>query len=153
MEPIFNYKCGMINKHRSRLDTLFEFAKELPNSANARVAAGLFIKNELVAIGWNQLRSSPFAAKYAKNSEAIYLHAETHAIKQALRLYSVDDLIRAKTTLYVVRAKRASQAGDFIWGLSKPCLGCARSVVDFGIKRIVYSLDEINGDRQFEEMP
>lgn len=153
MEPNLLYKSRMISKHQSRLDTLFELAKELEPAANARVAAGLYIKNELVAIGWNQIRTSPFAVKYAKNSEAIYLHAETHAIKQALRLYSVDDLVRAKTTLYVVRAKRASQAGDFIWGLSKPCMGCARSVVDFGIKRIVYSLDEINGERLFEELP
>ncbi len=143
----------MISKHQQRLDTLFEFAKEIPISAKARIVSALYIKNELISVGWNQTRSSPFAVKYGKNSEAIYLHAETHAIKQALRLYSVDELQRAKSTLYVIRAKRTAPNSSFVWGLSKPCLGCTRSVVDFGIKRIVYSLDEIDGIRQFEELP
>lgn len=151
--PIFNYKFGMLNKDMNRLNVLFEVAKELPGVGGAKVAAALYVKNELVAVGWNQERTSPFAAKYGRNSLAICLHGETHAIKQALRTYSVDDLARAKTTLYVCRAKRTGIGGEFIWGLSKPCMGCLRSIVDFGIKRVVYSMDEIDNERTYGELP
>lgn len=120
----------------------------------AKMAAALYIKNELVAVGWNQQRSNPWALKYQKNVDAISLHAEMHVIKQALRLYSVDELAKAKTTLYICRAKRKSPAGDYQWGLSKPCVGCLRGIVDFGIKRIVYSMDEtVEHGRAFGELP
>jgi len=142
------------NKDFNRLNLLFEMAKEVEPTGKAKMAAALYIKNELVGVGWNQQRSNPLAVKYQKHAEAITLHAEIHAIKQALRLYSVDELARAKTTLYICRAKRKSPAGEYLWGLSKPCVGCLRGILDFGIKRIVYSMDEtVEHGRFYEELP
>ena len=86
-------------------------------------------------------KSHPFQAKYAKNEMAIFLHAEVHAIKNALREVKVDEL--SKCDIYITRVKR-KQAGDsqFIWGLSKPCPGCARAIAEFGIRRTIYTCDD-----------
>src|SRR5665213_408986 len=125
-----------MNKDFGRLMMLFELAQDVVPCGNAKLAAGLYIKNDLVSVGINQVRTSPFAMKYGKNEKAACLHAETHAIKQALRHFSVDELTSAKTTLYVARAKRTGQGSEFQTGLAKPCLGCIRSIIDFNIKRI-----------------
>ena len=141
-------------KDITRLNTLFEIAKDLDPAGHAKLVAAIYIKNELIAVGWNQFRTSPLAAKYGKNDKAIYLHAEIHAIKQALRQVSVDQLARGKTTLYICRAKKLAPGGKFVWGLSKPCIGCLRAIIDFGIKRVVYSLDEIEeGGKKYDELP
>ena len=93
-------------KDASRLSMLFELAKDVIPCGNAKLVAALYIKNELVSIGWNQEKTSPFALQYSKNMKGMCLHAETSAIKQALRRFSVEDLTKAKTTLYVARVKR-----------------------------------------------
>lgn len=81
------------------------------------------------------------AAKYGKNPEAIYLHAEVHAIKNALREIKVDDF--GKCELYIVRVKKeTSFSSKYVWGLSKPCSGCERAIAEFGLKRVVYSCDD-----------
>jgi len=136
-------------KDRPRLEALCEIAKDIIPCGHARIVAALYIKNELVSIGWNQSKTSPFAMKYGKHEKAICLHAEQSAIKQALHRFSVEDLSNAKTTLYVARVKRLYQGSNFVWGLAKPCSGCFSSIVDFDIKRIVYTLD--NGE--YEELP
>lgn len=123
------------------LHTLAKIA-EANDDSNIRFAAAVVCRNKIVSIGYNRNKSHPFQAKYAKNPEAIYLHAEVHAIKNALREISVEDLKNAE--LYISRVKK-SKAGDnhFIWGLSKPCVGCARAIAEFGIKRTIYTCDEI----------
>lgn len=149
---------GVRARYMNRLNSLFLTAQELhhPNSSRvpggARVVAALYIKNEMVGLGWNQNRTSPFQAQHGKNSDAIYLHAELHAIKQALRVVGHDDLIRAKTTLFVCRAKRTRRAGPFVWGLARPCSGCMGAISKdwFKIKNVVYSLNEDEYGRDFE---
>ena len=139
------------DKIRSRLNFLYETAKELPGANRkpsgwqARIAAGIWIKNEMVALGWNQARTSPFQAKYGRNEEAIFIHAETHALRQALRRFDQDELRRARTTMFIVRAKKMKvykNLRQWCWGLAKPCPGCAGAIADFGISRVIYSLDE-----------
>ena len=140
------------------MNMLFSIAQEIPGinhnkgCGGARIAAALFIKNELVSIGVNQARSSPFQAKFGKNSDSIYLHAELHAVKQALRNWSEDELRSSKTTLYICRAKRHAPRSPFIWGIARPCSGCmgALGADWFNIKNIVYSLNENDGGRRFE---
>ena len=122
------------------LHTLATIA-EANDGSNIRFAAAVVYRNKIVSIGYNRMKSDPFQAKYAKNSEAIYLHAEVHAIKNALREIPVEDL--PKCELYISRVKKP-KAGDkhFVWGLSKPCAGCERAIVEFGIKRTIYTCDE-----------
>ena len=123
------------------LHTLAKIA-EANDDSNIRFAAAIVYRNKIVSVGFNHRKSHPFQAKFAKNSEAIYLHAETHAIKNALREIPVGDL--SKCELYISRVKKP-QAGDkhFVWGLSKPCSGCERAIAEFGIKRTIYTCDEV----------
>ena len=123
------------------LHTLAKIA-EANDDSNIRFAAAVVYRNKIVSIGYNRNKSHPFQAKYAKNPEAIYLHAEVHAIKNALRELSVEEL--KNTELYISRVKKPA-AGDkhFVWGLSKPCAGCARAIAEFGIKRTIYTCDEV----------
>ena len=114
---------------------------EANDGSNVRFAAAITYRNKIVSIGFNHKKSHPFQKKYAKNSEAIFLHAEVHAIKNALREMPIADL--SKCELYITRVKRPiSHSESFIWGLSKPCSGCQRAIAEFGIKRTIYTCDE-----------
>ena len=86
------------------------------------------------------MRTHPFQDKYKKNEHAIFLHAEVHAIRNALNHLRVDDL--SKATLYIHRVKRSDDNTRWIQGLAKPCSGCKRAIVQFNLKKVVYSLDE-----------
>lgn len=108
---------------------------------NTKIAAGIAIKGTLISVGRNSKRTHPFAAKYRKHKEAIYLHAEAAAISNALNHIDKDDLRRA--TLYIHRVKHPdSRSQDWIDGLSKPCEGCMSAIVAFGIRRVIYSTDK-----------
>ena len=78
-------------------------------------------------------------ARYGKNQDAIFLHSEIDAIKNAIRNISLDQLTRS--TLYVARLKRDTDAKTHIQGLACPCDGCAKAIAAFNIKRVVYTLD------------
>ena len=106
--------------------------------SGTRMAACVVFKHKVVAFGVNKLKSHPFQLRFGKNSDSIYLHAETDAIKNALRFVDVDDL--KKSTLYICRIKKISKKD--CWGLSKPCSGCQKAISTFGIKNVIYSNDE-----------
>lgn len=115
-------------------------AIDVAPAARAKIAAAVVIKNEIVSFGENQLRTHPFQLKYGKNTDALYWHAETHAIHNALKRVSVEELVRAH--LYVVRVKKpAAGSRDWVLGLSKPCRGCEFCMTTFGIQRVIYSVD------------
>lgn len=109
--------------------------------SNTKIAAAIAIRGQIISTGRNQKRTHPLAARFRKNDEAIYLHAETAAIANALNHLHKADLRRA--TLYVHRVKlpypRADQWCD---GLAKPCVGCRAAIAAFGIPRVIYSTDE-----------
>ena len=122
------------------LDTLAKFA-EANDGSNVRFAAALVRNNKIVSVGFNRMKSHPFQAKFAKNEMAIFLHAEVHAIKNALRDYPVEDL--SKMDMYIVRVKKPSSYSEcYVWGMAKPCSGCQRAIAEFGVKRVVYTTDE-----------
>jgi len=100
-----------------------------------QMAAAIVNRNTILGIGCNRMKSHPFQAKYSKNGESIYLHAEIHAIKNALRDYSVDEL--KGSTLIVLRRKIRKQHG-----LAKPCEGCMRALAEFGITSTIYSTED-----------
>ena len=105
----------------------------------ARVSAMIVIKNKPISLCTNQRKTHPFQATYGKNKDAIFLHAEVSAIKNALNQVSPDDL--KKATLYVARAKKANNhpRSKDIQGMAKPCTGCLRCISDFDIKRVVHT--------------
>ena len=107
-------------------------------SSGARLAAAVVYKNQVITVGINRKKSHPFQARYSKNEDAIYLHAETDTIRAALRYLSEKQL--SKSTLYVCRVKHEDGLDSpVIWGLSKPCVGCQRAIATFDIKNVVYS--------------
>jgi deoxycytidylate deaminase len=105
--------------------------------SNARISACVVYKNNIVAFGMNSKKTHPFQAKFGRNSESIYLHAETSAIYNALKILTLEEL--EKSTLYVCRVKMVNNKE--CWGLSKPCDGCAKAIATFNIKKVYYTLD------------
>ena len=108
--------------------------------SRAKLAAAVCIKNRIISLGTNQLKTHPFQKAYAKNSEAIFLHAEINAIRNSLNHLSPEDLKQA--TLYVYRVKRPEEKSiNWVNGMAKPCTGCMGAIVEFGFKRVVYTTD------------
>lgn len=123
----------LLNRDKKIMRTLERVAMANEPAARARVGAMLAIKHEIVSVGYNKIKSDPFQKSYAKNSMAIYMHAEISAIKAGIKQYGVDELKRA--TLYICRVKGL----DLDWGMACPCEGCKRAIIEFGIKKVVYS--------------
>ena len=110
-------------------------------ASRQRMAAVLVHKNDVVAIGYNKMKTHPIAKRFQKHEEAIYLHAEIDCIKNALRVVDVDFL--SKCTMYVLRLKRPeNDHNKFVHGMAKPCCGCELAVDQFGIKKVYYTTDE-----------
>lgn len=100
-------------------------------------------KKEILSVGICQMKSHTFQKNYAKHPDAIYLHAEVAAIKNALNS-RIDLDILSRSTLYIVRRKRSVDSEGWVQGLSKPCSGCQKCIDSYGLKRVIYTLD-ING--------
>ena len=120
---------------------LFMMASDNDHVGNSRVAAAILFRNKIVSYGFNKQRTHPLQKRFRKNTEAIYLHAEIDAIKNSLRRITIDDL--SNSTLLIVRSKFDSD-GNMTMGLAKPCCGCAKCIVHFNIKRVLYTDDEGN---------
>ena len=128
--------------HLKVMGSLAKIAEDLDKNMNrigARHASAITYKNQIISYGVNQNKSHPFHTKFSKNEDAIFLHAETDAIKNALRRLTEEELVKA--TLYVCRVKYSHNGDDkwITWGLSKPCLGCQRAIATFGIENVIYS--------------
>ena len=132
----------MIKVKKEILSTLTKLA-ETNDDYSAQFAAAIVRGNRVISFGYNKLKTHPFQAKYGRNEESIFLHAEIAAIKNALKVLDVEDL--SKCDLYIVRVKRPKpRSKKYVWGLSKPCEGCMRAIIEFGIRRVIYSTDTHN---------
>lgn len=121
-------------------DILRKLAEEVPPIKSSRVVSVVAKGKNIASFGANQMRTHPFQAKFGKNPESLYWHAETNAIYNALRVLDVGDL--KKADLYVCRVKYLSTKREqFVLGNAKPCAGCAKCIADFGIKRVFYSTE------------
>lgn len=119
-------------------------AIDVEKVSNARIAAGIAIKGQLISTGRNSKRTHPFQKQFSKNDHAIFLHAETCAISNSLNHISKEDL--KKATLFIHRVKLPNKdSTEYVDGLAKPCSGCMSAIVAFGIKRVIYSTEE-NGE-------
>lgn len=122
------------------LNTLSKVAEANEEYPRARLAAAIVKGNRIISIGINRKKTHPLQKKFSKHPEAVFLHAEIHAIKNSLRELSVDEL--KNTTMYIVRVKQPRTHTDpYVWALAKPCPGCERAILEFGIKNVVYTED------------
>jgi tRNA(Arg) A34 adenosine deaminase TadA len=117
-------------------EKIFKILKSLAVSnvgiSSSKHAACIMHRGDIVSFGINQLKSHPFQAKFAKHPEAIYLHAEIHAIYNALKTLDVNDL--SKCSLYVLRVTKNNSVDT-----SCPCEGCMMAINTFNIKNVFYT--------------
>ena len=119
---------------------LSKIAESVEPCGRARLAAALVYKNEIISIGTNKNKSHPFQKKYATNDDAIFLHAETDAIYNALRKYDAQTISKSK--LYICRMKWLDKGRSiFVRGMAKPCPGCQRAIATFAIKHVCYTTE------------
>lgn len=121
---------------------LYKIAENVEPVRRARLAACLVYKNEVISVGYNQKKSHPFQKQFSKNEDAIYLHAETSAIVNALKTHDLDTL--RKSSMYILRLKRLGRSPTLIEGLAKPCIGCQKALAQFDIRNVYYSTEVPN---------
>lgn len=130
-----------ISRHERRLNDLFNLARDHRPENLSSLVASIYIGNRLVSYGFNNRKTHPLQFKYSKNDSAICIHAEIDAIRNALRSVPLEALRGA--SLYIARAKApAPRKPKTLRGLAKPCAGCARAIVAFGIQHVYYTEDE-----------
>ncbi len=134
--------------YEKQINLLATIAEDNDAVSNARVAAMVFYKGSVISIGFNQNKSHPFAAKYSRHPDAIYLHAETDAILKAKKRLSDDEL--KKATLIICRRKYEENGSNILYGLAKPCCGCAKCIAAHEIKKVVYTLDSDDDELRYE---
>ena len=100
--------------------------------AGARVCAVIAHRGEVLSIGYNSSKTHPFQAKYRKNPHAVFWHAETAAINNALKR-DYHHLL-SKSTMYVLRLTNASNPA-----ISMPCEGCTKALYEHDITRVLYT--------------
>ena len=138
-------------RHMRLLIRAEKIARDIVPVSGARVAAILATGNNELSFGINLQKSHPFAAKYGKNANAIYLHAEASAIYNGIKAAGADTLRSMKTTLYVCRVRHLKpNDASFAWGMAEPCSGCLQAIDEFQIKRVVFTLDCGCDERNFE---
>jgi deoxycytidylate deaminase len=133
-----------MNKQQEIFDTLFKVAVAVEPVSHAKVASCIVYRNRIVAIGVNKKKSHPFQLKYANHPKAIYLHAETAALKRSLHTIPVTWL--PKCSLFVLRVKcpqfREFPYSDWAPAVAKPCKSCQKAIVEFKIKDVFFSTGE-----------
>lgn len=117
-----------MTKHEKRLLEVCRIAEDASTFLEHRHAAALYIGNELVSVGVNQMKTHPLQAKFGRNTDSIFLHAEIDCIRNALRRVAPEELKRG--VLYVAKSKHGQPK------LSKPCAGCQRAIIHFGISDV-----------------
>lgn len=127
--------CKIINH-------LFTLSQDVEPVARARITAAIVYRNKIIAYGFNQHKTHPMAARFAKHPEARFLHAEVSAIRNCINKYGSD--ILKKSTLFIARAKQKGNDYNFYWGMAKPCSGCSRAIATFKIPTVIYTTDTKN---------
>ena len=129
-----------MNANKTIIEMLEKVAIASTEDTPTKLAAAVVMRNKIISIGVNQRKSHPFQKKYGRNDESIFWHAETDAIKNALKVIDVDDLTRCD--LYIVRVKKPKpKSKEWVWGLAAPCDGCRRAIATFGIRNVIYTTD------------
>jgi tRNA(Arg) A34 adenosine deaminase TadA len=132
------------NKDTKVLNILSKMAVAVEPVSAVRVAAAIVYRGDTISFGVNSRRSHPFQARFARNDQQIFMHAENAAIHRAMRHLSNKEL--AKSTLYVSRVKHRQndQSGNMIHAAACPCSGCMLAIEQYGIKNIIHT-NEVHG--------
>jgi tRNA(Arg) A34 adenosine deaminase TadA len=121
-----------MKKEQSFISILKKISQDIECVGNQTLAACVVKRNKIISFGHNKKKTHPLQNKFNKHPQAIYLHAEIDAIKNALKRLSVENLVGS--TLYIVRTKK-----DGSEGLAKPCCGCMQAIESFNIGKVIYT--------------
>lgn len=122
------------------MEMLTRLAEDNPGIRNRqfKFGAGIVYRGNLIATGVNSYKTHPLMAQWGQNEDSICLHAEIDAIKNALRLITPSQL--ARCDMYIARVKRPSTTSqDWVHGMAKPCVGCMRALINFGLEKVYYT--------------
>lgn len=124
------------------LNLAIQLAQRNPIRKLPQMGAIIVYRGQIIGEGWNQLKSHPLAARFGRNSGAIYLHAEVDAIKQALRWMApsdrpLRDLNLNGCTMYIARVLKNGTPA-----MARPCEGCQRALATFGIEKVFWTTGE-----------
>lgn len=120
--------------HQRRIKELLKFAELTERVGSGKLAAAIWKKNDLIALGRNQLKSHPLQKRFTDNPEKIFLHAETDAIARAVKSETI-----LGSWLYVARVKKSGN--QTVTGMAKSCGGCLSAAAHFGVRGICYTTD------------
>ena len=105
------------------------------------MAAGIVYKRQLIATGTNRSKTHPLMMSEGYRPDQKFMHAEVDAIRNALRLITPAQL--AQCEIHIVRVKRPHISSNrWVYGLAKPCAGCANIIEKYGIKQVFWTQDE-----------
>jgi deoxycytidylate deaminase len=116
------------------LQKFYESLPKLPRGRH-RIVAGIWEKNKLISLGFNQYKTHPRQVLSQKNfnSTKQYLHAEIHALILAANSKNFSP---RHSDIYVYRQTR-----DGSPALAAPCDGCALALALAGVKKIYYTTE------------
>lgn len=119
------------------LATLRIMAEDVTPVNSSRIAAAIVLDKNIVSFGVNSRKTDTWAFYYSKHPEAICVHAEVAAIKNAVKRVGISVL--ENSTLYIARRKKSND----IWvdGNCCPCAGCQKAIKHFKIKKVIYTND------------
>ena len=137
---VYNYEYIHMNFSVKIFETLQQNALLVDAGRLAKLSAAIVQKNRIISVGQNSYKSHPFQKRFGKTTDSIFLHAETSAIVKAIKELDTTDL--SNCDLYICRMKRCSRNLNDIYGLAKPCIGCARAITEFGIRNVFYTTNE-----------
>jgi deoxycytidylate deaminase len=126
----------------SSCDTFYSKAMYIAQKSTMRQKHGCVIvynNKEIIAEGYNHIRNN--------NMEHLHsIHAEMEAIKKLKQIIkNKDKNFINKCKLYVVRIGTGTYEAPL--KQSSPCPHCTKAIIDVGIQRVCYSVD----DSSFEE--
>ena len=117
-------------KEQRTLEFLTNYSNDVVFDHKQRMVAAITKKGDIIGLGRNSMKSHPFQARYSRNEESIYLHAETAALLDAIN----NGQDPSGGVMHVIRRLR-----DDTLGLARPCSGCMKALDAYGISRVIYS--------------
>lgn len=96
-------------------------------------------------MGVNNRKTHPVQMRFGKNPDAIHLHAEIECIINHIRKHGEEDLYNS--TMFIARSKQERISHECyvdVMAMAKPCEGCMKALKYYGIKNVIYTIDNDN---------
>lgn len=114
------------------LDEAIKLAKKNKIEGLPPMAAIIAKRKKILSIGFNSRKTHPMMQKFTDNHLKISLHAEIDALKNALKIYSREEIKGSE--IYVARIMKNGCSG-----VAKPCSSCQLALNDYGIVGVYWT--------------